>query len=126
LIEPQPLEIRLERRGDVTFVELFGEFDMAEKQRFESALAPLASGVDSPGLVVDLRGLTFMDSTGLRCLLELREKSREVGFELKVINGTGPVRRVLSLTGIDSILPMCDAPEVPDHGRRRETGVLAA
>jgi anti-sigma B factor antagonist len=126
LIEPQPLEIRLERRGDVTFVELFGEFDLAEKQRFESAIAPLASGTDSPGLVIDLRGLTFMDSTGLRCLLEVSEKSRELGFELKVVNGTGPVRRVLSLTGIDSILPMCDAAEVPSHGSRTESDALAA
>jgi anti-anti-sigma factor len=60
--------------------------------------------------MVDLRGLSFVDSPGIRLMLQLDAESRNDGFDLAVINGTGFVQRVLRETGVDRILPMRDSP----------------
>ncbi|HEV7774196.1 MAG TPA: STAS domain-containing protein [Conexibacter sp.] len=52
-------------------------------------------------IVLDLRQLTFMDSTGLRLLLRLDAESRSDGFRFAIVDGEGPVRRLLELTQFD-------------------------
>jgi anti-sigma B factor antagonist len=98
----------VEHDGATVRVRLSGEFDLAEEQRFADAMKPLKGRARGGMLLLDLRGLEFMDSTGLRALLELHAESSQDGFGLGIINGTGVVRRVLRVTGLDAVLPMCD------------------
>lgn len=65
-------------------------------------------------IVLDLDGLTFMDSTGLHSLLAAHE--RAAGSHLfGVLSGTGPAHRLITLAGLDSHLVMIDAPAaIPD------------
>jgi len=55
-------------------------------------------------LVVDLRGVTFMDSTGIRLLLQAREHARRCRASLLLVRGPGEVMRVLELVGLDQQL----------------------
>jgi anti-anti-sigma factor len=48
--------------------------------------------------VIDLRGLRFMDSTGLRLLVRLDAEARSDGFSFSIIDADGPVRCLLDLT----------------------------
>ena len=67
---------------------------------------------DSPDLVViDLREVSFMDSTGLRSLLRARALGSEEGWSLKLIRGPEPVHRVLELTRMDDVFDFVDASE---------------
>jgi len=77
-----------------------GELDLVTVPRLEAQIEALRSrGFESVAL--DLRQLTFMDSTGLRLLLRLQAESRSNGFRFVVIDCEGPVRRLLRLTRID-------------------------
>lgn len=82
---------------------LFGELDIASAPRVDESLAELESeGPDC--IVIDLRGLTFLDSTGLRSLLGADARARSDGRRLAMIQGPDVVRRVFSITGLDGRL----------------------
>ncbi len=57
-------------------------------------------------LVLDLCELEFIDSTGLQTLVTLNAETNKYGLDYKVICGDGAVRRVLSETGLDGVLPV--------------------
>jgi anti-sigma B factor antagonist len=99
--------IETERHLGTSIVRLHGEFDLAAERRFreklESALDPATAT-----LVLDLRGLTFMDSTGLRMLVSLNNRAEGDGFDFAVLCDDGNVWNVLRETGLDAILPVVD------------------
>jgi anti-sigma B factor antagonist len=99
--------LRIERHLDTTTICLTGEFDLACEERF---LEELRSALDSltETLVIDLRGLQFIDSTGLRMLLQVDSASKQDGFDFVVLSGNGVVRRVFRETGLDGMLPLVD------------------
>jgi anti-anti-sigma factor len=80
-----------------------GELDMAAAFSFESKVdAHLAAGgVES--VVLDLAQVEFVDSAGLGALLSLRDHARRRGIELQLAQVSGPVRKLLDLTGIGDI-----------------------
>jgi anti-sigma B factor antagonist len=55
-------------------------------------------------VVADLRDVTFMDSCGLRVLVNHHRRAVECGARFSIIDGEGPVARVLELTGVDHVL----------------------
>ncbi len=59
-------------------------------------------------IVVDLSGLTFMDSTGIRVLIMANARSRDDGNRLALLRGPAAVQRVFELSGVDSLLPFVD------------------
>jgi anti-anti-sigma factor len=86
-----------------------GELDCATVARLQTAVDDLvATGWDT--IVLDLRALCFMDSTGL-CLI-MRQTSR-TDATVQLIDGTAAVGRLFDLTGVRPRLPF-----VPPHGPR--------
>ena len=57
-------------------------------------------------LVLDLSGLTFMDSTGIRFILQAREHARLHGASFVLVRGPEPVMRVLELVGLEPQLEL--------------------
>lgn len=115
-IEPStpPTELRCEvaRNGTVAWVKPFGELDLDSVHRIEAAL----DGLHEEGcgdIVLDLRGLTFMDSTGLRLVIRWDTAAREGGFRFSVVPGQEVVQRVFRLTGMESHLTLADPPPEP-------------
>jgi anti-anti-sigma factor len=56
-------------------------------------------------VALDLRGVTFLDSSGVRLALELRESSRADAWEFAIIEGPAAVQRIFELTSVRSVLP---------------------
>ena len=101
--------IRAERRRDTAIIRLAGEFDLGCKEQFQAELeSALASHVGT--FLLDLRDLTFIDSTGLEMLLQIDALARSDGFDFAVLCGDGQVRRVFEQTGLDGVLPLIDPP----------------
>jgi anti-anti-sigma factor len=75
-----------------------GDLDLASADALERAVRtlPRDGGED---LVIDLRRLDYLDSTGLRVLLELRREAERDGLALKLVPGPPAVQRVFQLTG---------------------------
>lgn len=102
------LEVTSDAPG--TYLTLIGELDMSCKERFMDVLKDqVAAGPKH--FVIDLRSLTFIDSTGIALLLTARAAAREDGFELDVVrSSTAIVQAVFDAAGVAKVLPLCDAP----------------
>ncbi len=97
--------------GTAAVVHLHGELDIHYEPDvvagFERALARKPSA-----LAADLRGLTFMDSTGVHALIDTEARCRQQGARFFVICGSGAVvDRVLSVLGLDRLFEILSAPE---------------
>lgn len=81
-------------------LEVAGEVDLASSDRLLSASTAELDQLTADGaLVLDLREVTFLDSAGLRTLLQTAKSAREVGAELRIIPSDA-VARVLELAAI--------------------------
>jgi anti-anti-sigma factor len=75
-------------------IALHGELDLAGAATLEAELEPL----DAAALVVDLRGLTFMDSSGLRILVVHAQRAQDRGRRFALVPGAAQVMRVFEIT----------------------------
>jgi anti-anti-sigma factor len=100
--------IDVKTEGRATVLELFGELDVATSQALEAELARVS---DAELLVIDLRALDFIDSTGLGVLVRTHHHAKEQGQEFAVVKGAGQVERLLGLTGLSEQLPVAETPE---------------
>ena len=99
------------RNADATTViSVSGELDLASSPALEEELERVAqSGAQL--VVVDLRNLEFMDSTGLSVLVRAHQRAEENGRRLGLVNGSQQVQRLLTLTGVADRLTLTDLPE---------------
>ncbi len=88
---------------------------MASGPELEQALDEV-SGSPVQLLVIDLRQLDFMDSTGLSIIVKAHHRFRVEGRELGLVRGPAQVQRLLDLTGVAERLRLVDAPEELTNG----------
>ncbi|HEX8074936.1 MAG TPA: STAS domain-containing protein [Thermoleophilaceae bacterium] len=98
-----------ERPGGV-HVELAGELDIATAPKLDETLRQL-EGAGHGLIVIDLRGLEFMDSSGLRSLLGADTRAREAGRRVVLVRGDDRVQRVLRITRLDERLEIVEDAE---------------
>lgn len=95
------------------FVTVGGELDLATVDRFE-AVVTRAEERAGDRLVLDLREVVFMDSSGLRAILEAYKRGLPVERRVTVVCPPGPARRVLEITGAGTVLDVLDEPPGSD------------
>jgi anti-sigma B factor antagonist len=106
---PEPFRCEVTRVGERAWLHVAGELDLDSCESVEQELAALrASGARD--LVLDLRGLTFMDSTGLRLVIRWHTAARQNGFRFAIVPGAEVVQRVFRLTGMEGELTVADPP----------------
>ena len=88
--------------ADSVRVALAGECDLEVREELTTAL--LDAVRRSPVVVVDLRSLNFLDSSGVHSLITAHHAAKESGRRLFVVNPTGAVATVLDLTGVAALL----------------------
>jgi anti-anti-sigma factor len=91
--------------GPGIVLRLSGEFDLACEEGFRHRAAQVSSGTE---VLIDLRQLTFIDSTGIRLIVELWQRSKGDGIDLAILPGPPEVQRVFQMTGLDEVLPLAD------------------
>jgi anti-sigma B factor antagonist len=97
--------------GDVVRVCPFGEVELATVGTIHEQLERItASGARR--VVLDLRGVTFLDSAGVNLALEADAASRSRGCEFGMIGGPATVQRVFDLTGARAKLPFLTSSEL--------------
>jgi anti-anti-sigma factor len=102
----QPFAVDVQRRSDVAIVRPYGELDIATVETLRAAL----DGVRNTGrLVLDLRGVSFMDSTGLHLFVALHDRAEREGFQLMLVAPAAPASKVIQLCGLDHVLPFVAA-----------------
>jgi anti-anti-sigma factor len=105
----KPFSIDVQRANGLVQVILAGELDIATHGDAEAVLKDVQDS-GAPLVVLDLRKLNFMDSTGLRLLVQADARARESGHRLAIVRGPEAVHRVLEITGLDAKLDLIDDP----------------
>ena len=106
------LEVEARTNRRTALVELRGELDLATVGQVADVLesvAPDASGVRH--IVLDLRGLTFMDARGLRELIRQNDYAHQNRHNLAIVRGRKAIQRLLALTTVEELLVLVDDPE---------------
>jgi len=126
----EPFAVEVQRREHVTIVEPRGEVDMATIETLRTTLdlaiaetlrAALDGFETGARLVLDLRRLSFLDSTGLHLLVALDQRAHRDGFLLTLIAPAAPIDRAIQLCGLDQVLPFVPAYDTVDSGSSRST-----
>lgn len=102
-------DLRIVRSDGRTQIAPCGELDIVTTPQLEQAVSEATSEPVSE-LVLDLRELTFMDSTGLRALAHASLKAEQAGTALSIWRGSRQIERVLEISGLGPLLPLTDAP----------------
>jgi len=106
-LAPQ-FDVSIERLAATAFVRVSGELDIASVPALTDALRGLEQPCDR--VVLDLSGLTFIDSTGLTFAVTEHQRAATDGVEFVLAGATDNVLKVFRLTGLDVTMPM--APDV--------------
>jgi anti-sigma B factor antagonist len=93
----------------VALVTLRGELDLAAVPLLEPELERLAGAPGFAAVVLDLRGLDFLDSSGLRLLVEADRVLGDCERGLVLVRGPQPVQRMFELTDLADRLEFVDA-----------------
>jgi anti-sigma B factor antagonist len=97
-------------QGGATVLAVSGELDLRTSPELDERLAA-AFDRGAELVILDLRLIEFMDSTGLRVLLGAHQRAHESGRRFALVRGADQVERVLTLTGVRDLLTVVDTPE---------------
>ncbi len=100
-------------QGDQIILALAGEIDLYTAPRLQSELATALAEREPARIVVDMSGVEFCDSTGMNVLLAAHRHATERGGDLTLAAPRAPVRKILQVTGLESVFTVHDDPIRP-------------
>ncbi len=92
------LSLQLRRVADATVVSARGDIDLSTVAKALAALDEARAGAER--LVLDLREVGFMDTSGLRLVIEEQRRAAEGGYRFAVVPGPGRVQRLFEIAGL--------------------------
>jgi anti-sigma B factor antagonist len=102
------LNVSSRSHDDHTIVTISGEIDLYTAPRLHGELAALIADGKPARVVVDMSGVEFCDSTGMNVLLSCLRRARERGGELEIASPKPAVRKILQVTGLDSVFTLVE------------------
>src|ERR1700683_4602187 len=102
--------VEVSPEGNVIVLAIGGELDLSSSAALEDEIAKAVQG-DAARLVIDLRELEFVDSTGLGVLVKANQLAVDAGREFGLVRGGPQVERLLDLTGLSDPLTIAHPPE---------------
>jgi anti-sigma B factor antagonist len=102
-------------RDGLGLLTLTGEVDLYTAPRFKDDLVALIES-DVAAVVIDLSGVTFIDSTALGVIISGVKRLHEHDGRLAIVAGSRPVVRILDITGLNKVLTIFDTKEAAFAG----------
>jgi anti-sigma B factor antagonist len=102
------LKVSSQSHGDQAIVTVSGEIDLYTAPRLQGELTAVLDGGRPVRVVVDMSGVEFCDSTGMNVLLSAMKRAREHGGGLDLAGPRPAVRKILQVTGLDSVFTFVD------------------
>ncbi len=96
--------------GDRSIISVEGEVDIASAEILDSAVLSEISSAPTQ-VIVDLSGVSFMDSTGLGVIVRGLKRAREADIDFDLVLTNERVLKIFSITGLDSLIPIHDSLE---------------
>ena len=104
------MEISFEKKGEWTAVTVQGRIDTISAPQFENEMREQMNEGTSR-FVVDLGKCDYVSSAGLRCILAAGKNAKATGGELACCGLSGMVNQVFDISGLGSLLRICDSLE---------------
>ncbi len=98
-------EVHTSREPGRLVVAPIGELDIAT---VDAVRAEIGRREHGEGLRLDLGGVKFLDTTGLKLVVEVHRSARDDGFALELLPAHPDVQRVFEIAGLDAVLPFSD------------------
>jgi anti-sigma B factor antagonist len=108
-VAPLSFDTTLSSAGDA-LIALSGELDLSGAPALDEEIGRLAARDDVRRVVLDLRGLVFLDSSGLRVVALAARRLKGAGRDLLLVRGSETVQRVFEITRMAERLEFVDAP----------------
>jgi anti-anti-sigma factor len=110
---PAPVTCRVdvEAYHGTTRVALSGEIDLSTVAMVEYKIESGLGQFETTRLLLDLRDLAFMDSSGLRLLMQLRRDAETNGYDLTIVRPPATVYRPIEIAGLGTLLHFVDDPD---------------
>ncbi len=108
---PEAFTVRVEEHAGAAVVVPTGELDLATAPALEAALTR-AFGAAAGRVVLDLRELEFIDSSGLRTLLTARRQAEDAGAGFSLVAGHRGLERTLEIAGVHKVFTWTPAEEI--------------
>jgi anti-sigma B factor antagonist len=102
-----PFEIALKRDAEDVTITVSGDVDIATVGQLE-AVRQQALASDPPAVLIDLSGVEFIDSSGLKFLIDTYAQARQDGWTLRLRRPAQTAMRAFTVTGADRYLPFVD------------------
>jgi anti-sigma B factor antagonist len=103
-----PLTLTTSHEQEAVRVSLSGELDISSALTFDDELRRIEDEAEPADVVLDLRELKFMDSTGMRLIIRAHQRVRRQGRRLSIEHLRAPIRRIFRLTGMHERLNVVD------------------
>ena len=100
------MELSIVEEGDIAVVTLKGDLDLEHSNRMRQNLLDILG--KARAVIVDLAGVTMIDSSGIASLLEGFQEARKKGKDLVLAAPGDPVIRVLKLARLDTVFQIAD------------------
>ena len=101
------LQVQTRHEGEVAVVAATGEVDVFTAPGLDAEITALLDQ-GSSRLVVDLSGVSFLDSTGLGVLVKGLKTARDAGGSMHLVVTSDRIRKIFDITGLDASLPLFD------------------
>jgi anti-sigma B factor antagonist len=95
------IDLKVDRDGTGAVLRVTGEVDLTSAPRLDDEVTALIEGAVTD-LTIELKGVSFMDSTGLRVLLKASKMIDSNGGKLQLAQPSDPVKRLLEVSGLDT------------------------
>jgi anti-anti-sigma factor len=96
-----------------SLVSMHGEIDLAVRQ----GAGPICTALYERALpvVIDARDVTFVDSAGMSVLVRIARDAEAGGYPVVLENAPWMLKELLTITGVDRLLPFAEGEPVPQH-----------
>jgi anti-sigma B factor antagonist len=105
------LDFQTTRNGTIAIIVATGELDLSGAAVLEAEIERLAAEPELGTVVLDMRGLEFMDSSGLRLVVLADMRARDAGRRFVLVRGNETVHRVFEITRMSERLDFVSDPE---------------
>lgn len=103
--DPIELTLRSQLDGGWNVVSVTGELDVYNSPKLRDELSTLIDSGSSK-VIIDMRGVEFMDSSGLGVLVSALRRLRDGGGILRLVGTQPSLKRVLAITGLDKLFAL--------------------
>lgn len=115
------LKVSSQSLSGQVIVTASGEIDLYTAPRLQGELAAVLAGGSPVQVLVDMSGVEFCDSTGMNVLLAAMKRAHEHGGKLSLAGPQPAVRKILQVTGLDSVFTVVDEGSDPAGGGQGAT-----